>query len=200
MQEQSTWREKISLYAGISIALLSTYTTWNYRTHWTSTTEVFQHAWEVGGHKKTACALFKEYEGEEQYDKAAYLLEAALQFPPDTYCCLNSSRFGMVIDNPEVSIFYGEMGLQNGCTPTVEIYSPLSMSYLLVGDLQQSKKFAMQITEDPYHFQPLIWTTLDILGESTIEKPNFDLTEKEKEHINKQAQSIVGRIQGFLDQ
>ena len=115
--------------------------------------------------------MFKEYEIKGQYDQAAPLLDYSLQQPPDAYCCLNASRFGMVIDNPEASIYYGEMGLRNGCVPTVEIYSPLAMSYLLMGEISKSKHYVTKITHDPYDFRPIIWSTFEILGEDLTERP-----------------------------
>ena len=136
---------------------------------------------------------------QEEYGKAEYMLEQALQNPPDPYCCLNSSRFGMVVDNPSLSIYYGELGLRNGCIPTVEIYAPLSMSYLLRGEIEKSKWFVERISKDPYGFQPIIWRVLELVHDAPLQKPKFDHSREEEVQIEQQAQHILKRFQSRED-
>ena len=190
-----SWKDKISWYVGGFMVVMLIGTTLQYRNHWTSTTHVFDHAWSIRKNKRIACALFKEFEKNKEYQQALFMLEFSLQNPPDPYCCLNASRFGMTIDSPEISIQFGTMGLQNGCMPTVEIYSPLSMSYLLTGDLQKAKELAERIIDDPYNFQPLIWKTLSLMGEATETQPKFVLSEIEKKQMEERAGYIFERLQ-----
>jgi hypothetical protein len=177
------------LVVGATLAV----TTHLQKKHWISTVALWTHAHNVTPSQQSACALFKQYEQNNENERANELLLEAIESPPNVHCCFNASRFPFERGQIQETIDIGYRALNQGCPNSPELLAPLAMAEAMQGNWQQASQLAGIFGKDPWGFGPVILTAEGLRrgDETELQKWTTDAGLKDTGPLHEKAMMLI---------
>ncbi len=155
-------------WPAVGLVVLLAYLTTVHLPIWSSSRELWRHAFEVSPSSDTACGYFKALEALDD-PEAPVLLQASLTMPPSPYCCLNASRYHVDRQQWSDAMKSGQHGLAVGCAPTPELLAPLALAEAVNCEWSLAEQHALGVGADPTGYSPLVLSAAALRrGDDTV--------------------------------